>query len=427
MSALTRSIRRKLLGVGFLVVLFGLIALSIAFYQHAFTKTVPVTLRAGRIGHQLVVPADVKLRGLIVGTVTGVHSDGSGARMDLQLSPSKVGLIPENVSARILPKTLFGEKFVALEIPANPIGHIKAHDVIPLDRSATAIEAEKVFNDLVPLLRTLQPVELNTALSNLADALSGRGNKLGDNLVRTDTYFKGLNPKIGTIVSDISGLADFADTFDQATPDLLATARQSAVNARTLVAKQDVFASFLQGTRGFADVTTNFLTRNENNLVQLASVSRPTLAVLARYSPEFPCFLEGLAEQHAPTDATFKTPLLGSKPELHIELEVIQQPRAYTYPADKPRFTAYKDPTFTGPHCYGLPKIPTAPVGQPPPDNGPAVASPAVGNPGDTGNPASDLARILAAPQLGVPNSQVPDLVTLLLAPQLAGMGVSVR
>ncbi len=45
-----------------------------------------------------------------------------------------------------------------------------------------SIEVEKVLSDLYPLLRTVQPAEINQTLNALATALEGRGDKLGQNL-----------------------------------------------------------------------------------------------------------------------------------------------------------------------------------------------------------------------------------------------------
>lgn len=437
-----KMLRRRSLGVLFLLGVVFLLWLAIAFYAKTFTSVVKVNLQADSIGHQLDVPADVKLRGLIVGEVRGVHTNGSTATINLALEPDKVRLIPANVEARILPKTLFGEKFVDLIMPGDPSSHRlgdPGYRTIGLDHSQTAIEAEKVFDDLVPLLQTLQPVELNMTLSNLADALRGRGNELGDNLSRTDTYFSGLNPDIGNIKTDISGLADLATNLDAATPDLLATARQFSANARTIVEKSDVYANFLRGTRGFADVATNVVTQNENNLVSLAQVSKPNLQLLAKYSPEFPCLLQGLTEAQTPLDQSFQA-RPGGPPGLHIRLELINEPNGYTYPNDKPDYVLKDSPRFSGPHCYGLPAKPKQPVDAPVPINGRSDNSGggssggsggsgggSVPNPGDSSNPAGDIATLLAAPQLGVAGDQVPDLATLLAAPQLAGMQVSVR
>ena len=106
------------------------------------------------------------------------------------------------MTARILPKTLFGEKYVALQVPSSPSsGSIKAGDVIR--ESRVAIEVERVLSDLYPLLRTVQPAQLNYTLTALADALEGRGDKLGNNLVVLDDYLKRMNPKIPLLVEDL--------------------------------------------------------------------------------------------------------------------------------------------------------------------------------------------------------------------------------
>ena len=108
-----------------------------------------------------------------------------------------VDLIPANVSARLLPKTLFGERYVDLVTPpTGAVGrHIAEGDTIGQDRTTVAIELEKVFEDLLPLLRTVQPEKLAMTLNALASALEGRGTRLGENLVLVDSYFKADQPQ----------------------------------------------------------------------------------------------------------------------------------------------------------------------------------------------------------------------------------------
>jgi len=180
--------RRRMLGVGFIVVIIALVALSIAFYNKTFTKVVLVTLRADHTGNQLIKASDVKERGIIVGTVRKVRSKGDGAIVTLALDPSRASIIPANVSAQILPKTLFGEQYVALQLPPQPGRHIKNGDVIPQDRSEAALEISKVLGDILPLLQAVKPAELNATLSALATALKGRGEQLGQTLVHLDRY-----------------------------------------------------------------------------------------------------------------------------------------------------------------------------------------------------------------------------------------------
>ena len=88
-----------------------------AIFTKKFVDYVPVRLTTSNVGLQLPALADVKIRGLLVGEVRRIESNGDGATLSLAIDPAQAHLIPENVSARILPKTLFGEKYVALQVP----------------------------------------------------------------------------------------------------------------------------------------------------------------------------------------------------------------------------------------------------------------------------------------------------------------------
>ncbi len=159
-----------------------------------------------------------------------------------------------------------------------------------------AIELEKVFADLLPLLRAVKPERLSATLNALASALEGRGTRLGQNLVLVDSYFKEINPKLPVIQADISGLADLASTYAVAAPDLVRAASTLATTNTTIVQKKDVLAGFLAGTAGFANEASGFLEANGERIIRVGQVQRPTVAVLAKYSPQYPCFTRGVGE-----------------------------------------------------------------------------------------------------------------------------------
>ena len=331
-------------GVAFVLTLALLVGLSVATFQKVFTSVVKVTLMAERIGNQLQSDSDVKIRGLIVGEVRSITSTGKGARIELALQPDQVAGIPVNVSARILPKTLFGERFVDLVIPASPSPKpIAEGDTIGQDHSSVAIELEQVFDNLLPLLRTVKPEKLAATLNALATALDGRGRQLGDNLVRADRYLAAINPKMPTIAADISGLADVAATYADAAPDLLRMLTSLTTTSATIVAKQDALAGFLAGTAGFANTATDFLDANGDRIIQVGTVQRPTLALAARYAPEYPCFAQGLADWIPRATQMF------SNNYFHITLEAVR-PRAPYRPGEEPAWGEHR-----GPDCRGLP------------------------------------------------------------------------
>lgn len=412
-----RPIALRVYGLVFLAVLALLATLTVAVYEHAFTPVVHVELHADSVGDQLQPSADVKLRGVIVGQVRAISSNGTVATVDLALDPADVGFIPADVDARLLPTTLFGDTYVDLVVPPGPSGRaIQAGDVIPQDHSQAGIEVQRVLGDLLPLLRTVQPGKLNATLAAFADALEGRGDQIGANLVRVDQYVSKLNPLLPTIQTDLRELAQSADLFNAAAPDLLAVLKNVTVTSQTIVAKRDQLVSFLTGVQSFATTAQGVLDEDGQRIITLAQVSAPTIALLDRYSPEYPCLLSGLAQQEPRLQQVF------AGGALHITLEVVV-PRAPYHPGEEPRYA-----DRSGPNCRGLPD--------------PAVPAPPVklddGTSGSSGSSTplvSGLAGTLAeqhvvdsilAPVMGVPADQVPAVATLLFGPLARGTAVSV-
>ena len=418
----TQGVLLRTYGVVFLVVLALLVGLTVAIYNKTFVDVVHVTLKTDRVGNQLAPPADVKLRGMIVGEVRSVSSNGKRATVDLALQPRTVGLIPANVTARLLPKTLFGEKFVDLQIPPRPSqARLSEGDVITQDRTSTAIELERVLDNLLPLLRTINPGKLNATLNALATALEGRGKRLGENLELVDGYFTRLNPELPTIQQDLVGLADVSAIYADAAPDLVRMLRNFSVTTATIKDKSEVYAGFLAGTAGFATTTRQLLEEDGDRIIQLAAVGRPTLGLLARYSPEYPCLLQGLAQSDDFIGKTF------ANGELHITLEVTRARKGYQ-PGEEPAWRENR-----GPECYGVPNPPRPWPGNHFRDgtNGDGSASaipqflldPQSGTSGS--REEQGVVDALVAPQMGVPAGDVPDVATLLFGPMARGTAVN--
>src|SRR3981189_3579295 len=103
---------RRLRGLAFVVFLAGLLVLSILDYRKTFTPVTWVTLHTDHTGMQLGNNADVKGRGGVVGGGgREITAGGAGASLRLALDPALTARIPANVNARLVPKTLFGEKY----------------------------------------------------------------------------------------------------------------------------------------------------------------------------------------------------------------------------------------------------------------------------------------------------------------------------
>jgi phospholipid/cholesterol/gamma-HCH transport system substrate-binding protein len=445
------TIRRRLLGVGFIVVVAALISLSIAMYNKAFTSVVTVSLTTDKVGNQLQVLGDVKVRGLIVGEIREITPTERGAVLELALDPDKVDVIPSNVAARFIPKTLFGDRYVALQIPEEPSPRpLREGDRIEQDRTAPAVELSQALDHLLPVLQAVQPQKLSTTLTAISTALEGRGEQLGETLVQLGKLVEEINPHVPQLTHDLQAIVQVSDTYTEAVPDFVDALSSLAVTSRTIAEQR----ANLQAA--FADLTTSsqdlesFLRANSDNLIRLSESSRDTLELLAKYSPSYPCFLGQMADL---VDAA--RPVFGAGtdlPGLHATIEVVVNKGPYEPGKDEPEFDEHRGPRCYDPAQMGNPfpdQPPDGPLrdgtsrppgnrsvqdGLLPPSNaenvegtGPSSAS------GDsaftiTNSPAErDFLAQLLAPSLGVENEQVPAWSSLLLGSLYRGAEVTVR
>jgi virulence factor Mce-like protein len=453
---MSKKIRIRIQGLAFIVVLALLLGLAVAAYQKAFTDVARVTLETDTAGNQLQEASDVKMRGVIVGDVRTVDAGADGATIELAINPDYLDQIPADVHARLLPKTLFGERFVALEPPDDASDEPLADgDVIGQDRSANAIELQKVIDDTLPLLQAVQPQDLSYTLGAIADALRGRGNSLGENLASTGEYFGEINTVLPELQADISKLADFADTYDAAADDLLAVLDNLSITNQTLVDQQEQLRRTFTVVDASSNVTAGFLETNEQNLISLAQTSRPVLGVFAKYSPEYPCLLNGLTRFNPMISEAFGA---DGDPALNLNITVSLPPRNPYVPGDQP---AYID--SSGPDCRGLTDIDAiiAAAQQneyycptPPADGVDSTDNPTTGNPNclggrgpndvppGAGDPNAgnslpfhlagstaelDFVRNILAYQTGTEPGQVSDLAASTMAPLLRGTQVMLR
>lgn len=442
------ALRRRLLGLLLVAVMVAGVALSIALYDKAFTSFVNVKLLASSIGNQLIKESDVKVRGLIVGSVKDISATQDGAELQLALKPESAKLIPENVSARFLPKTLFGERFVSLEIPAQPSSKtLQDGDVIPQDRTSSAVELEQAFSHLLPVLQAVQPQKLSSTLTAISTALQGRGKPLGETLSQLGQYIGDLNPHVPELEHNLQALTTFSDTLGSATPDLVQSLDNLSTTTRTVVdQKQNLSTLYSSLTQASVDLQT-FLTNNADNIIGLAKTARPTAELLAKYAPEYPCVIGQMAGLVPKIDQALGK---GTKqPGLHATIEITVNRGPYLPGKDEPQFNDKR-----GPRCYDMKQFPM-PFPQDPPDgpiqdgtthktparsindglspsNNAANAGGYNGNGASGGNPAYSSAEQallaeLVGPQVGMKPADVPDWGSLLVGPLYRGAEVTVQ
>jgi phospholipid/cholesterol/gamma-HCH transport system substrate-binding protein len=337
-------------GLAAIASIVGLLAVTIGVFTHAFSSPAHLRLELDRAGSQLSAGADVKLHGIIVGRVESIElaDDSRGAVLDLAIERDQLDLIPANVTAQVIPKTLFGEKYVDLTLPVEPISARLADGAtIERDRSSVAIETRTVLNNLSPLLDAVSPAELNTTLTAIATALQGRGDELGVTITAARRLTDLVRPSIPLLIEDLQLLAETNASYTEASGPLLRALEQATTTAGTVTKHRSDYAQILKASRSFASVVRGFVDKVGSDAVKVVHVSRPVLELMAKYAPEIACTVRGFTSALGRLEAVF-----AEGPYLKARLFVNVSRGAYRPRIDTPEDL---DLSAYGPYCPVLP------------------------------------------------------------------------
>lgn len=291
---MSATVGRRLLGLAFFLVVGLFVAGSIASYNKVFTPVVKIELHANSVGYALPANADVKLRGMTVGEVRGTRVENGQAISEIALDPSKVDQIPADVTARLLPKTLFGERYIALTTSstADASGPIRAGDIITEDPRGNALEVGQLFDSVLPLLEAIPPEDLSNTLGALANVLQGRGEQIGETIDRITTIFSEVNTSLPALEDDIRNFAVAARTYADAGPNLVRALDNFRTTGQTIVQQRGAIDTLLATATTTANSSAAFLEANRNSIITIANDSTEALELFAEFSPTFGCMLQ---------------------------------------------------------------------------------------------------------------------------------------
>lgn len=183
---------------------------------------------------------DLRVMGVRIGTVTAVVPDGNSVRVEMTYDRDYT--LPADALAAVVTPTLVADRYVQV-FPAYAKGQpaLRDHGDIPLARTQTPIELDRMFKSLDDLALTLGPKAGSTsgALNNLltagAKALDGNG-ALGSETIRNlsaaaDVFARNRGP----LFDNVRSLAEITDTL---------AANDTTVNTfvRELTSVSDQFA-----------------------------------------------------------------------------------------------------------------------------------------------------------------------------------------
>jgi phospholipid/cholesterol/gamma-HCH transport system substrate-binding protein len=333
----------KVVGAVFFVVAALVCYLVFRQFRGEFAHDTPLTMLAARAGLVLDPGSKVTYNGVEIGRVTDIseveHDGKPAAKLILGVKDKYIHLIPENVDANIVATTVFGNKYVSFTTPKNPAPQrITPDDVI--DATSVTTEFNTIFETITSIAEKVDPVKLNATLSAAADAVSGLGTKFGDAIANANDVLDDLNPRMDQFRYDVRRVADLADVYTDASPDLWKFLDNAAKTARTFNEHQTDLDQALMASVGFGNTGADIFQRGGPYLERGVHDLIPTSQLLDEYSPELLCVIRNYAEAE---------PLVNQVESVNgysaaVNAQILGAENPYVYPDNLPRTNARGGP-----------------------------------------------------------------------------------
>ena len=332
---------------GLVMALVAIVVLVLVFFQFRgdFLPRTQLTMMAARSGLSMDPGAKVTYNGVEIGRVGEVEQVTVGeeprAKILLEVDPKYLDLIPQNVTADISATTVFGNKYVSFSSPENPSPQrINSSDVIDVTKVTT--EFNTLFETVVSVAGQVDPIKLNQTLTATAQALSGLGDRFGQSIVNGNQILDEINPQMPQLRRDNQLLADLADVYADAAPDLFDGLQNAVTTARTLNEQQGNVDQALMAAVGFGNNGGDIFERGGPYLQRGLKDLLPTSALLDKYSPALFCTIRNYHDVEPKVAASLGGN--GYSLRTHSELIGLGAGNAYVYPDNLPRVNAKGGP-----------------------------------------------------------------------------------
>lgn len=335
-----------------IIVIVGMVAVTALLFSGTLTTTVPLTLVSDRAGLVMENGAKVKLRGVQVGVVGSIGSQSNQAALNLKMDPGPFQYLPSNVEAEIKSSTAFGAKYVDLIVPPDASPEPLAEGAVLYSRNVTT-EVNTVFENLQNVVHAIDPAKLNSVLSAVAEAVRGKGERMGEAITDANEILLAVNPRMPTVQEDWRLFGKTAAAYSTAAQDILSILDSFSTTSATISSNSKSLDALLLSAVGFSQAGVSVIGGNQPNLIRAVNTLEPTTALLLKYSPTYTCLFKG-AEwflENGGRDA-----IGGNGKSVIMDAALLFGDDPYRYPDNLPKVNATGGPGGK-PSCGSLPDV----------------------------------------------------------------------
>lgn len=230
--------------------------------------------------------APVRYHGVKVGEIASIDAGTTSSVVSLTIDDNYLSSIPDTVLMRVLPRTFFGDIYVALiDTPgASRSRSLSDGDEIRIDDGPEAINLYDIFTKLSDVLAEVQPEKMNIALAAVSAAIGTSGGDLG---IMIDDWWQTSRELESTMNRFIDATPRFRavmESLRRATPAITDTLRSTTSISRGIVEHQENLDAFLASASGFVGSVAPFLAQQRRNLITIVD-STATIASTVADNP----------------------------------------------------------------------------------------------------------------------------------------------
>jgi phospholipid/cholesterol/gamma-HCH transport system substrate-binding protein len=248
---------------------------NIHIFEHTYKLTATFDDATG-----LLRSDNVKVAGVVVGRVNSVKIDQGRAKVQFSLKDSVK--VPTDSSVAIRWRNLIGERYLYV-YPGN--GSTVLRDGDRVQKTRSVVDVGELFNRLGPIVKAIDPKDVNTFLDSIVQALDGNTDKIRQSIDSLAVVAQSLGSRdqaIGHLIDNVNTVAGAINDRDAQIRSVL---DNLVLISQTFSQNTDVLNT---AVTELGDFTDNFGSLLANNRVQLDRIVANLNAVIGEVKVKLP-------------------------------------------------------------------------------------------------------------------------------------------
>jgi phospholipid/cholesterol/gamma-HCH transport system substrate-binding protein len=247
-----------------------------------------------------LLPNDnVKIAGVAIGKVSGIKLVDGRAKVSMKLR--KGYRVPSDTEAAVRWRNLLGQRYVYLYPGTSPVVMTKGATI---EKTRSVVDLGELFNRLGPIVKAIDPQQVNTFLDSIVQALDGNEGAVRSAIADLGTVTSAIAQRDQAIGRLLDNLATVSDTI----VDRDAQIRQTLDN---LVALATTFSENTavvdQAITSLGSISQDLAALLRNNRGQVDSIIANLVVVVKTVQAKLPQLNDVLANLDKATAALFRS------------------------------------------------------------------------------------------------------------------------